>query len=111
MPRRMRKRFGATHAEALWRDACGRALEQTPAEALWRQRLRTRCARDAMRKHSGAMHCGRAQALRLRKRYGATPADALCVRRHAEALWRDACGRALVLRLRRRYGATTAEAL
>ena len=57
MAHRMRKRFGATPAEALWRDACGGAV------------------RRPMQKHSCAME--RALARRLRKRYGATPAEAL----------------------------------
>ena len=43
MSRRLRKRYGETSAEALWRDACGRAQAgrhlrkrygATPAEAL-----------------------------------------------------------------------------
>ena len=74
MSRRMRKRLGATPAEALWRDACVGAV------------------RRPKRKHSGAM-----------------PADALL---------RDACGsamarrqRALARRLRKRYGARSPEAL
>ena len=41
-------------------------------------------------------------ARRMRKRFGATP---------AEELWRDDCGSALARRLRRLYGATTAQAL
>ena len=44
MSRRMRRRYGAWYAEALWRDACGGAMarrlrkrsDETPAEALWR---------------------------------------------------------------------------
>ena len=39
---------------------------------------------------------------RIRKRYGATP---------AEALWRDACGSAQARHQRTRYGETPAEAL
>ena len=41
-------------------------------------------------------------ARRMRKRFGATP---------AEALWRDDCGGALARRLRRLCGATPAQAL
>ena len=76
MAQRLRTRCAATHAEALRRDARGRALSR-----------------------------------RLRKRYGATPADTLCgdpMRKHSDAMH---CGRALMRRLRKRYGATTAEAL
>ena len=44
MARRLRNRYGATTAEALWHDACGGAMarrlrkrsNETPAEALWR---------------------------------------------------------------------------
>ena len=43
MTRRLRRRYGASYAEALWRDAYGSALarrlrrrcEATDAEALW----------------------------------------------------------------------------
>ena len=51
MPRPIRKRFGATPVEALWRDACGSALSE--------RHLRTRLLRrrDA---------CGSAMARRLR---------------------------------------------
>ena len=75
MEHRMRKHFGATPAEALWRDVCGGAVRDpsgstlarflrtlsaaTTAEALWR---------DA---------CGGALARRLRRRYGARPAEGL----------------------------------
>ena len=47
-------------------------------------------------------------ARRLRKRYGATTAEALCA--PAEALWRD-CGSAQARHLRTCYGETPAEAL
>ena len=59
MAHRLRKRYTATLAEALWSDACGSALTghlrmhsgATSAEALWR------------------VVCGSAMARRLRKRY------------------------------------------
>ena len=41
-------------------------------------------------------------ARRLRKRYGATPTEALC---------RDDCGGAMARHLRKRFGETPAEAL
>ena len=50
MARRLLKRYGATPAVALWRDACGSSLTR---------------------------RCGGAAASRLRKRSGKTPAEAL----------------------------------
>ena len=75
MARRMRKRFGATPTEALWRDACGGAVRRPmrkhsgpmPADALWREAYGSAMAR----------RLGSAPTRRLRRRYGATPAEAL----------------------------------
>ena len=75
MARRMRKRFGATPTEALWRDACRGAVRRPmrkhsgpmPADALWRDAYGSAMARrDALRKRSVEETA-------------------------AEALWSDAC--------------------
>ena len=85
LARRLRKRCGVTPVEAL----CGNPYGSTLARRL-RRRLRKRSGRGSAlrRKHSGAMPalwrdaCGygvsvSALARQLRRRYGATPADAL----------------------------------
>ena len=75
MTPRLRRRYGASYVEALWRDACG---------TLWRDAC-GRAVRRPMRKHSGVMPadalwrdaCGSALARYLRTRYGETPAETI----------------------------------
>ena len=54
--------------------------------------------------------CGSAMARRMRRRHGATSAEALLIVA-SEAIWRDACVYALARRQRKRYGAAPAQAL
>ena len=75
MTPRLRRRYGGSFAETLWREACGSAiarhLRKRPEET-----LRTRCGAKPA-EAPWRDDCLSSQARRLRKGSGETPAEAL----------------------------------
>ena len=99
LKRRMRMRCGATPVEALWSDACGSTQGRHQAQAPWRDACESAMTRRLRRRYV-ASYAEARMARRLRKRSGGTPALWRCQATQAEALWRDACGRVMARRRR-----------